>query len=420
LVIRFFATIVGVLLCSPRSVKAQTPGDSAAAAWVSGHALPFALDGDDPVPGLASLVARARLIGVGESVHNQPEFLALRFRLLRASVIHHRVTALVLESGLPEAIALDRWITGRSDTVDVDAALQFGFRGHAEVREAMQWLRRWNLGPGKRRPVRVYGADLPSAAGSILPALDQLVELAADDAARIAWINTVVRPLASRVSGPFWRPAIIRYDSLSPAAKDSLRSVVAELVAKTRRRSDREARLAIVAEQTETMLRLGAYHPTSPRDQAMAANTAWVLSQQSPGERVMLWAHNAHVQRVPIEGQPVPGGGPTPSMGTILRRKLGIGYVAIGTSYGGPSVDSAAAPVPGSVDGLLSGVAKTSPFLVRLQPPPVNGAARGWLETKRLMRFQVGHLSLVLGQAFDGVIFFSRVRLAEPASKDDE
>ncbi len=417
--IRFFATLVGVLLCSPRSVKAQGPTDSAAAAWASSHALPFSLDGDGPVPGLATLVARSRLIGVGESVHNQPEFLALRFRLLRASVIHHRVTALVLESGLPEAIALDRWITGRSDTVDFDAALQFGYRGHDEVRQAMQWLRRWNLGPGKRRPVRVYGADLPSAAGSILPALDQLVALAAGDAARIAWINTVVRPLASRVSGPFWRPAIIRYDSLSPSAKDSLRSAVAELVAKTRDRSDLELRVALVAEQTETMFRFGAYHPANPRDQAMAANTEWVVSHQHAGDRVVLWAHNAHVQRVPIEGPQVPGGS-SPSMGTMLRAKLGVGYMVIGTSYGGPSVDSALAPMAGSVDRLLSGVATATPFLVPLHQLPATGSVRGWFDAKRPMRFQVGHLVLALGQAFDGVIFFSQVRPANSAAKDDE
>ena len=70
------------------------------------------------------------------------------------------------------------------------------------------------------------------------------------------------------------------------------------------------------------MLRFGAYHPANPRDQAMAANTEWVLSHQRHGDRVVLWAHNAHVQRVPIAGPPVPGGGSTPSMGTMLRAKL--------------------------------------------------------------------------------------------------
>ena len=412
--------LVVVALGSARHTSAQTQADSAAASWVSAHAIPFSLDGDGPVPGLAALVARSRLIGVGESVHDQHEFLVMRFRLLRSLVARHRVTALVMESGLPEAIALDRWVTGQSETVDFDAALKYGFGGHAEVRETMQWLRRWNLGPGKRHPVRVYGVDLPSSAGSIIPALDRLVELAAADAALVTWINTTVRPLAARPSGAFWRPASIKYDSLSQAAKDSLRSVVAELVTKTRGRSDWESRLALVAQQTETMLRFGAYHPINPRDQAMAANTEWVLSHQRPGDRVVLWAHNAHVQRVPIAGPPVPGGGSSPSMGTMLRAKLGAGYVAIGTSYGGPSVDSTAAPVVGSVDELLSRSTKTAPFLVPLQRRPAAGPVRAWLDTKRPMRFQAGHLNLVLDQAFDGVIYFRQVRPADPASHDDE
>ncbi len=164
------------------------------------------------------------------------------------------------------------------------------------------------------------------------------------------------------------------------------------------------------------MLRLGAYHPTNPRDLAMAANTEWVLARQRPGERVVLWAHNAHVQRVPIEGPPVLGGGATPSMGTMLGAKLGAGYVAIGTSYGGPSVDSATAPVMGSVDELLSGVSKAAPFFIPLHQVPATGPIRTWLDTPRPMRFEVGHLKVALGQAFDGVMFFRRVRSADPAS----
>ena len=36
------------------------------------------------------------------------------------------------------------------------------------------------------------------------------------------------------------------------------------------------------------------------RDAAMAANVAW-LADQYPDERLVLWAHNAHVSRMPAE-----------------------------------------------------------------------------------------------------------------------
>ncbi len=239
--------LVAVVLFGARPVIAQAPAYRATASWVSEHAVPIRLDGDGPLPSLVPLIARARLIGVGESVHNQHEFLVLRFRLLRELVARGRVTALVLESGLPEGIGVDRYVTGQSDTIDFDAALKYGFGALREVRESVEWLRHWNLGQGRAHPVRVYGIDLPASAGSMIPALDAVVELAADDPALVAWVNTTVRPLASRVSGAFWRPALIRYDSLPLAAKDSLRSAVSELVAKTTGRPDWESRLAIVA-----------------------------------------------------------------------------------------------------------------------------------------------------------------------------
>ena len=70
----------------------------------------------------------------------------------------------------------------------------------------------------------------------------------------------------------------------------------------------------------------------------------------------------------------------------------------------------------GSVDELLSGVSKAAPFFIPLHQVPATGPIRTWLDTPRPMRFEVGHLKVALGQAFDGVVFFRRVRSAEPAS----
>ena len=123
----FCRLLVVATLFGARRAVAEPPADRAVASWVSKHAVPIRLDGDGPLPGLVPLIARARLIGVGESVHNQHEFLVLRFRLLRELVACGRVTTLVLESGLPEGIGVDRYVTGQSDTIDFDAALKYGF-----------------------------------------------------------------------------------------------------------------------------------------------------------------------------------------------------------------------------------------------------------------------------------------------------
>jgi erythromycin esterase len=166
-------------------------------------------------------------------------------------------------------------------------------------------------------------------------------------------------------------------------------------------------RLAVIVQQDEVMLRLGPFSPELPRDAAMAANTRWIVDRLPSGERAMLWAHNAHVQRAPIKGPGLPRGA-FPSMGYRLGEALGTGYFAIGTAYGGPSIDSASAPRAGTVDAALVGIG-SAPYLLPLRGVPRTGALGTWLYAERPMRFQVGHLVLPLASAFDAIVFFDRI-----------
>jgi erythromycin esterase-like protein len=117
----------------------------------------------------------------------------------------------------------------------------------------------------------------------------------------------------------------------------------------------------------------------------------------------MYWAHNAHVQRAPVLGEAIPKGS---FMGSGMRFGIALGkqYFAIGTAYGGPSMDDSTAAKSGSVDATLERVA-TTPFLLVLNDAPPDVAP--WLAEQRQMRFQRGYLSVPLS-AFDAVAYFDR------------
>ena len=166
-------TIALLVLSLSTPLAAQSP-DTAFVEWAQRRVAPIDASGA-AFRKLDQGLAGARLIGVGESVHEAQPFLAFRLQLLQDLVRRHRVTALVLESGLPEAMAADDYVRGRTAKIDWDAALPGGYGRLAEIQRTVEWLREWNLGPGKGRPVGVYGADLPSRSGSIVPALDRLV-----------------------------------------------------------------------------------------------------------------------------------------------------------------------------------------------------------------------------------------------------
>ena len=393
---RTCAAALSLLLAAPLAAQS----DDAFVTWARGRAVPV-----DSYRSLDDGIRKARLIGVGESVHETEPFLSFRLQLLQDLVRRHRVTALVLESGLPEAMMVDDYVRGKTATIDFDAALPGGFGRLTEIRRTMEWLREWNRGPGRRRPVGVYGADIPARSGSMVPALDRLLELTPGDAGIKAAVDAI-HPTAVQVSAAWWRPAIQKYEALPADAKTALTAGVKRLVDRVPPANAWAHRLALVVQQNEEFLRLGAFHPTAPRDIAMAANTLWVLGRLKRGERAVYWAHNAHVQRAPIEGPAVPPGS-FPGSGNHFADALGSGYYAIATTYGGPSMDDKTTATAGSVDGLLERVGKGS-FLL-----PLRGGG-SWLAEKRLMRFQVKYLLVPLGEAFDAVAYFER---AVPADR---
>ncbi|MBI3792573.1 MAG: erythromycin esterase family protein [Gemmatimonadetes bacterium] len=405
-----FATLV---LASAR-LAAQS--DSGTAAWIARTARPIDASGK-ALRSLDPLIAPARIISVGESEHMVQEFLAFRRMLLEDLVRRHRVTALILESGLAESMAANDYVHGRSDSLNYASALGADFGSTDEIRRALAWLRSWNRGPGKAHPVSVYGADLANGGSSMLPALDRLRVLTAGDPTTMAIIDSLW-PIAERVSGPWWRAAAQKYDSLPATDRTRLTMLASRLVSAAGRLASGTSaqrawaeRLARVVQQEEIMVREGAFSRDAPRDQAMAETTRWILGRLPDGERAMVWVHNAHVQRVPIAGTALPPPGSFPGMGFRLGKDLAERYLAIGTAYGGPALRGGAAPRAHSVDAALGGVAE-APFVLSLRGAST-GTLHAWLNAEREMRFDNDtYLTLSVARAFDVLVYFDAIHPA--------
>lgn len=404
-----FRGSLGLLLVALLVAPSARADEDDFVAWAQKEMRPIDASGG-AFAALGKEIEAARLIGMGESFHETEPFLSFRVQFFQHLVERHEVTALVFESGLAEAMAVDDYVTGRTDVVDLRAGLPGGF-GHLQgIRRAIEWIREWNLGPGRERPVHVHGSDVPGRQASLVPALDRLAELTSESPG-IRPLLEAVRPLATKIAAPWWRRAQENYEALPAEEKAALRSHVARLVDEVHRLTAGEAdrrewtrRVALVIQQAETMHRLGPFSPTTPREIAMAENTMWILGRLKAGERAVYWAHNAHVQRALVTGPALPPGRFKPT-GMHLAEALGTKYLAIGTAYGGPSRDAGAAPAAGSVDAAFTRVA-TVPFLLGLRLPLRPPGVDAWLSEERPMRFQAGHLMLPLDTAFDAIAYF--------------
>lgn len=304
---------------------------------------------------LRALVGDARVVAIGEAGHRVHEFYQIRHRLTRFLVQELGFTALVMESGFPEGIAVDGWVMGGPG--DLDDLLRTGFTYNmgrcAEVRDQLNWMRRFNA--TAERPVRFYGMDPSDSSASAAPAIVPVVSyLDVVDPAYAAHLRERLVPmfgyLPSDRTGFAWAaPALQAYMAMEAPFRYELTARIGALVARMQAqrlvylaRSGPEAyewayRCAVIARQTDAFLQVFALGDertpggVNIRDAAMAESVEWILGRE---DRIVVAAANGHVQRWPFSAPPIINNELT-MLGQHLADRLGDQMVVIATSFGG-------------------------------------------------------------------------------------
>ncbi|WP_290060148.1 erythromycin esterase family protein [Amycolatopsis solani] len=323
------------------------------------------------VASLAGLIGDAEVVAIGENNHHIREFGALRDRLLRHLVEERGFTVLGFEGGFPEGHLVDTWLRGGpGDVADIARdGFTFGLGNSAEVHSMLTWLR--------GRGVRFAGLDVPSSAGSPVPALQAVREvLTRVDPANVSLVDAALaacEPYAS-VSSAI---APGRYQGMSAEARDAATTALTVLYghlsvavhgAAAVHHALGALRIDLYLRELDALMAGRAPEPqNSSRDAYMAA-TVRLLRRLHPGEKIVLMLHNGHLQRVPFSPMP---GMTAPSAGTHLAAELGDRYFALaltavsGTTTGLVPDESAPlgfrmfeqeleAPAEGSVEAVLA------------------------------------------------------------------
>lgn len=286
------------------------------------------LDPGAPLDDLAWLdqaVGDARVVAIGESAHYNAESYLLRHRVLRYLVERHGFSAYAMESGFTEGWLTDGWVRG-SDEHTVDEAMAAGMTSlmglWTQMRAQLEWMR--------GRGVHFYGVDNPGSNASLLPGIDAI-------AAYLGDVDPALRETAAiyAAASPFSvMRAIGAYAELEQERRDAVTAALAELVERTADRSDEPAVQSLrLTVSLDAMIReMVRGNPDGAvfgiREVAMADSVEWILRQEG---RIVLAAHNGHVQRWPIT---MPGTAPATTLGMHLAERLGGDYVVIGTTTG--------------------------------------------------------------------------------------
>lgn len=288
---------------------------------------------------IAELIGDAKIVAIGENNHHIHEFGVLRKRLLQHLVEHHGFRVLGFESGFAEGKLVDEWLRGTpGDVADVGRdGFTFSLGDSPEAHEMLTWLR-------ERGDVRYFGLDVPSSAGSPVPALDAVrAYLSTVDEAATALVDVAIEATKGYASvSSAESPA--KYAALDVVARDkataaltrldshltSLRPVYGNTEAQAIAEHHMEGALRVDGYLAEIAAMMAGEAPalqSGSRDAYMASTVRLIRRLHGDDTKIVLMLHNGHLQRVPFS--PFPGL-TAPSAGTHLAAEFGDDYFALG------------------------------------------------------------------------------------------
>lgn len=279
---------------------------------------------------LKQLIGDAHIVGLGEGTHGTREFFRMKHRIVEMLVSEMGFRTFAIEATTPEANDMNRYVlTGVGDPKVLLSRLYFWTWRTQEVLDMIDWMRQWNsrASPGDR--VQFLGMDIQYPGEAMDSVQSFATRVHAADSAYVAVRFNCMNPYRNHgvqtgLQGGLYASGVSLADQASCAA--GLQEVY-DLIATdiTRYPSAAPAdtfqlRLhdARLVQQFEKMIEARNVTAGNVRDQAMAENAGWIRDQAGPNGRIVLWAHNGHINSVPEY------------MGGYLRARYGADYVNVG------------------------------------------------------------------------------------------
>ncbi|NQZ13038.1 MAG: erythromycin esterase family protein, partial [Algicola sp.] len=405
--------------------------------WVKDNAIVLngveAGQGLDDMQPLKQLVGDARIVALGEATHGTREFFQLKHRMLEFLVKEKGFNIFAIEATMPEAFKLNQYVlTGKGDPAKALAGLYFRIWNTEEILTMIRWMRSYNANPAHHKKVKFYGFDMQSGTVAY-----RLVEryLAKVSSKMVAVLNRTA-PI-NRLSDAY--RAVTFHELTAPEnqlAANTADSILSDLqVNKVRYVADTSERQchivhqhAVVLKQMITFagLRNNYRQAFAHRDLSMANNIRWILEHEGREAKMVVWAHNGHVNT----NQEIMG----KTMGYHLDQFFSTAMVTFGFAFnqGGFQAKPAIAnkfsilkPIDvkpleqGSLDVMLAdtGLAYAA---IDLRNLPREGAVQRWFATKRASRnfgevYVPGGASLMMlqpQQSYDALLFVENTTAA--------
>ena len=414
-------------------------------AELRGRAVPFKTEtagaGFDDLAALDQIIGDARIVALGEATHGTAEFFRMKHRLFEYLVERKGFTVLAFEANWPVVELADRYVkTGEGSATAALEEIGFWIWQTQEVRDLIEWMRTYNSALGHRKPLSFTGFDMEDGAAAAKCVVDTLTRLGAPEAETIRRHYDGTKDMAR-----FMGPADPR-NAQREGEKAKLQADVAEalklidarrealLKSLTPAEHRRARQCAAVVVQASFPGAVSEDDIRNARDHAMAQNVKWLVDEAFPNEKIVLWAHNAHVaanSHMALLSK---------TMGQHLRQTFGEEMRVLGFAFDrgefrsiplGPQKFAPRAPTiitvptakPNRAEALLR-AADLPRFILDLRVVPAASPLGMWLAEPQVLRaiggayFAEDHVTAygtsVLPKAFDALVFIEESTATVP------
>ena len=328
----------------------------------------------------------------------------------------------MLESGLVESRAIHEYVAGADvdwDTVVNSVTNAWGI--WAELHELIQWMREYNANPNRDRELRFYGMDGSGNWFHARHAYNAVVDFG----------RKVDPSLADHVKSTFEGPVKdINFDLRGQVEEATWRSLIAKSTLVVNLIEQRRMAYIQAGSQDDydwalrsaeilrdlflTLAQTGDLDSDdgfrafwNTRDVSMACSLEWILKREGPGARMVVGAHNSHLQLYPVRIQR------GTSMGSYASNRIGrekMLFIGVSCTYSVKGED----PIPDSNAAAYEQVGPEC-FFLDLRRAPASAPVSDWLNAERMTRHNLRYNPEAPGLAWDCLIFHRTVSIAEVA-----
>jgi erythromycin esterase len=391
--------------------------------WARGQAVPLSIprhdDDFEDMSFLADVIAGKNIVTFGESAHYLHEWNRWRARLFKYLALNHGFSTFVLESGLVEGRAVHDYVAGADVEWDtVVASITNAWGVWAELNEMIRWMREWNADADRPRELRFYGMDGTgnwSHAKNVYAAVHEYAsrvdQALADDVARDfeQAVQEVSFETREQVTEATWRHLIGSASLIVSRLEQTRVAYIAASSSNDFQWALRSAQILrdvfLDLAQTEMEFETGLRQFWNIRDVSMADSLDWVRRREGPGAKIVVGAHNTHLQQHPVRVQRAT------SMGSYFSSRFGRDEIL----FIGSASTSSVKGEPPWADCNQAAYEQIGPdcFFLDLRKAPSCGPVADWLSVERPDRSNIRYQPVCVGDAWDCLVFHRTLRTGE-------